>query len=176
MTRRTAAFPTPPPPRLPRVLAAALVLVVFPLLSGCAVPVLFASAGVAAARAGSSAYVSGELESAEVTEMGVLFQVVQDALTEDLGFEIDIARAGDNYAYIHTSENQGRKIRVNLERKSPIVTKVNIRVGLLGDQPMSRLVLGAIQARTPAPPQRHPGIDELLRGLETGVQPQLRLE
>jgi hypothetical protein len=163
--------------RSPLRFAAVLVLVAFlPALGGCAVPVLFASAGVAAARAGSSAYISGELESAEVTEMATLFQIIQEVMIEDLGFEIDIAMAGNSYAYIHTRESQGRRIRINLERKSPVVTKINIRVGLFGDQPMSRLILGAIQARTPAPPQRLPGIDELLRALDAPAMPRMNVE
>lgn len=133
---------------------------------GCAAPLLATGAGLSAFQAGGSAYIRGELESAEVVEMHTLFQLVQDVLVEEFAFEIAVARAGDNYAFIHTKETQGRMIRVNLERKSPVVTKINVRVGLFGDQPMSRLILGGIQAHIPAPPMRTPSLDAVLRVLD----------
>jgi hypothetical protein len=34
-----------------------------------------------------------------------------------------------------------------------VVTKINIRIGVWGDQAISRLLLGEIQARCPAVPQ-----------------------
>jgi hypothetical protein len=139
------------------------------MASGCAAPLFVTSAGMSALQAGTSAYVGGELESAEVVELHTLYQIIHEVLAEELAFDIATARAGENHAFIHTREAQGRMIRISLERKSPIVTKINIRVGLLGDQPMSRLVLGAIQSRLPAPPHRHPALDELLRTLENST-------
>jgi hypothetical protein len=129
-------------------------------------PLFAASAGLSAVQAGTSAYIGGELESSEVVEMNTLFQIVQEVMVEELGFEITRARTGDNLAYIQTRETQGRRIRITLERKSPIVTKFNIRVGLFGDQSMSRLILGAIQSRLPAPPQRTLPLEDVLRALE----------
>lgn len=136
------------------------------LASGCLPPMLATGAGMSVFQAGGTAYIRGELESAEVVEMKALFQLTQEVLVEEFGFEIHAARAGDNNAYIHVRETQGRLIRVLLERKSPIVTKINIRIGLLGDQPMSRLILGGIQSRLPAPPHRQPALDEVLKVLD----------
>lgn len=143
------------------------------MLGGCAAafpPLFVTSAGVSAVQAGTSAYIGGELESAEVTEMHALFDVIQEVLVEELGFEITAARSGENLAYVHARETHGRRIRISLERKSPIVTKINIRVGAFGDPPMSRLVLGAIQSRLPAPPHRKPSLDEVVRLLEERIR------
>jgi hypothetical protein len=138
-------------------------------MGGClAFPAMFATtmgAGVSAVQAGTASFIGGELESAEATEMHVLYEIIQEVLVEELAFEVTAARAGENYAYIHTRETQGRTIRITLERKSPIVTKLNIRVGWFGDQPMSRIVLGAIQSRLPAPPHRYQTLEEMLRML-----------
>lgn len=118
-------------------------------LGGCAPLIVaptavMATAGLSAVQAGTTAYVGGVLESAE---KGTLAQAYLDALdaVEELRFELVRTTLDEHYALVMVREAGGRKIRIQLQRKSPIVTKVRIRVGLLGDQAMSRLVLAQIR-------------------------------
>ena len=134
-----------------------LVLIVTLLigLSGCAAPVVIASAAVPAVQAGTEAFVRGDLESAQIATMEAIYAATEHALT-DLEFRIVTRSVGKNAAYIRAKELGGRAVTVEFERRSPQVTKTTIRVGVWGDQAISRLLLGEIQARAPAEPQVTP--------------------
>src|ERR1051326_5718674 len=83
--------------------------------------------------------------------MDTVYKATAEALGE-MQFKIISQRKGKTSASFHAQELRGRSITVELLAKSPAVTKTNIRVGLMGDQVMSRLIMGEIQARCPATP------------------------
>jgi hypothetical protein len=116
---------------------------------------VIASAAVPAVQAGTEAFVRGDLESAQIATMEQMYIATEQALN-DLEFRIISQRLGKNTAYIKAKELGGRPINVDFERRTPQVTKTTIRVGVWGDQAISRLVLGEIQARAPAVPSVEP--------------------
>jgi len=116
---------------------------------------VIASAAVPAVQAGTEAFVRGDLESAQIATMEQMYIATEQALN-DLEFRIISQRLGKSTAYIKAKELGGRPINVDFERRTPQVTKTTIRVGVWGDQAISRLVLGEIQARAPAVPSVEP--------------------
>lgn len=126
-----------------RSLAVALIALI---PGACAAPAIVVTAGLGALQTGTDAFIRGELESTVPHTMAEVFEATQAALLE-LEFPIRRADIGDKNAYVVSAEAQGRKIDVSLELKSPIVTKVNIRVGVFGDRTMSQLILLTIQSR-----------------------------
>ncbi len=118
--------------------------------AGCA-PTVVATAGFGALQAGTAAFINGELEAAQVAPLAAVRKATEEALAE-LQFEVVSQRHSETSASFHARETHGRSITIELRAKSPVVTKANIRVGLMGDQVMSRLILGEIQARCPAIP------------------------
>ncbi len=124
-------------------------------LGGCAAPIVIASAAVPAVQAGTEAFVRGDLESAQIAPMESIYTAARQTL-KDLEFPIVTERMGKNTAFIKAKELGGRPITVELERRSQQVTKTTIRVGVWGDQAISRLLLGEIQARAPAIPSVEP--------------------
>lgn len=131
-----------------------LVAVTF-MLGGCAAPTVIASAGANALQQGTSAFINGELDAAQIASLETVYKAGLDALG-DLQFPITSSRLNKSSAGITSKEINGRAIRIELNAKSPIVTKINIRVGILGDQAISRLLLAEIQARCPAIPEPAP--------------------
>jgi hypothetical protein len=119
------------------------------LAAGCFAPaVVVASAGLSAFQTGTTAFIRGELEYADAVPMDVMHGAALDALRE-LRFRVVSERLGRTEAGIVAAEVGGRSIRVVLEAKSVLVTKVNIRVGVFGDQAVSRIIQQAIQAKIP---------------------------
>lgn len=144
-----------PTHQFPACLAACLTAL---LLQGCGAPLVIASAGLGALQTGTTAFIRGELESAEPYPLDVAHQAARDGLV-DLRLPIVSERITRNSAAIIASETGGRAVKIYLERKSPVVSKINIRVGVWGDQAMSRLVQQAIQKRFPetfVPPEAPP--------------------
>jgi Protein of unknown function (DUF3568) len=107
---------------------------------GCAPPLLFANAGVSLAEAGTSMFMEGELRAAWRRPLEVMEQGVAEAMNT-LGYRIESRTERENYIYIRGVEIDGTEIEVRLRRSSEIVTSISIRVGLLGDQAVSRLIL-----------------------------------
>jgi len=128
-----------------------LIVVLIALMPGaCAAPAIVVTAGLGALQTGTDAFIRGELESTVPQTMTHVFQATQEALLE-LEFPIRRADIGDKNAYVVSAEAQGRKIDVSLELKSPMVTKLNIRVGFFGDQTVSQLILLTIQRKLDPP-------------------------
>lgn len=121
------------------------------LLAACpaCAPTVVATAGFGVLQSGTAAFINGELESAQIAPLDIVYECTLKALN-DLQFKIVSQRKGAASASIHAQEVHGRSITIKLSAKSPVVTKTNIRVGLMGDQVMSRLIQGEIQARCPA--------------------------
>jgi hypothetical protein len=142
-----------------RTLAALLCAPALAVLTGCAAPVFFVTPLFNVAQAGTSAFVSGELQAAYRVPLDQAYNVVLDALA-NLSYPIKQQSLDEMRAYVQTEEPDGRDVDIRLKKSSEIVTRVNIRVGIWGDQAVSRLVmeqierkiseLGPLQAPAPA--------------------------
>lgn len=132
------------------------------LLSSCAAPIVV-TAGASVLQAGSSAFINGELEAAIPKPLPEVYDAADAALRE-LQFPMGHAKLGDYNGYLYASETQRRRIEITVEKKSPVVTKVNIRVGVFGDQSVSRLILATLQSKLmpdkgKTPPEKIPSED-----------------
>ncbi|MFN0134039.1 MAG: DUF3568 family protein [Phycisphaerales bacterium] len=136
--------------RLARVLS---VCAIAGQIGGCATPVIIATAGMSALQAGTAAYIDGRLQAAHVVSLGDAYAAASAALV-DLKFNILSSKVREGSALIAAAEDDGRGIEVSLSRRTARVTKVSIRVGLFGDQSVSRLLLAQYEGRLPAPEER----------------------
>jgi hypothetical protein len=112
---------------------------------GCAAPIV-ATAGLSVAQFGASSYLNGKLDAARRVPIEAAFKATRDAMTP-MAFEITEERgpSDDNdLAYLATKERDGTAITVRLTRVSNAVCKIEIRVGVFGDQTLSRLILANI--------------------------------
>ncbi len=115
-------------------------LALMPALSGC----FLVAAG--AAGAGAVAYVRGELEAT----LGNDYERVVDATREALK-QLEFVKVSENKDALkavfifHTALD--KKVEVDLSRLDDKSTKVQIRVGLIGDQEMSTVILEKIKSR-----------------------------
>lgn len=121
------------------------------LWGGCAAPPIVASAGLGVAQLGAETFIDGELRSVHVAEYEVVVAATEKTLA-DLEFERIKPRIGDRVATITAMEQTGRRIRFEIQQRTPAVTSIRIQVGMFGDRTMSRLLLGTIQSRLPALP------------------------
>lgn len=118
-------------------------------LTGCAVPVAVAtSAGLGAAQAGTSAWANGELRSASYADLDSVFDAVTLAMT-DLEVEIVTERRNRRRAYIMAKEPGGPELRISMRRRTPTLTRIGVRVGMIGDLPSSRAVMLRIRHHLP---------------------------
>ncbi|MBL9031416.1 MAG: DUF3568 family protein [Phycisphaerae bacterium] len=124
-------------------------------LAACATPVVVATASVSALQAGTAAYIDGQLQAAHAANLDEAFAAAQAALAE-LRFTITSAKLRSNSALIVATESDGHSLGVTLTRRTPGVTKVAIRVGLFGDQAVSRLILSHYQMHLPPAPHPRP--------------------
>jgi len=120
------------------------------LPASCTAPIVVVTAGTSVLQAGSSAYINGQLESAIPKPIAVVFDAA-DASLRQLQFTMGQQALGEFNAYLYALETQRRRISITIEKKSPAVCKVNIRVGVFGDQAISRLILATLQSKLNAP-------------------------
>lgn len=133
--------------RLPLFLFALAVGAMPVAMTACAPPMLLASAGFQALSNGTAVYVNGELEVAYRVPFLDVWAATQDAFTE-MQFKIVDARIRSDYkALLFAEELSGRSTSVAVTSRTPVVTKVTIRVGIVGDQSLSRLVMDRIEAK-----------------------------
>ena len=99
-----------------------------------------------AAGAGTVAYVAGELKSTEEVSLNRAWKATQKAMN-DLELAIT-SREKDAFNGQLIARGAGdRKIKVKLKRQSDTLTEIRIRVGILGDEPLSRHILEKIKKR-----------------------------
>lgn len=118
-------------------------------------------------QAGTSAFANGRLDAAREATLELAWEAVRRAMG-DLAFApVDTWTSGDTPggpadayhqpltapvpndgapagAFFLARADGGGEIRIRLISKSAAVTKISIRVGLLGDQALSRLILETI--------------------------------
>jgi hypothetical protein len=127
-------------PLLPRVLVSLLLSAVVGLSSGCVAVVAGAAAG-----AGTVAYLRGELEASLERNLDTVVRSTSSSL-EQLQF-VKISEKKDALAaevIARTARDQ--KINVSMEKISDTLTRVKIRVGMFGDEAVSRALLDKIKA------------------------------
>lgn len=124
-----------------RALIASLILAAGPVLwtSGC----LAVAAG--AAGAGTVAYIRGELNTSLSSSLDAVDRAANRA-AEQLRFA-KINESADALARVITLRTaEDKKIEVRLTRTTDTLTQVRIRVGVFGDEAISRVLLDKINA------------------------------
>ncbi len=123
------------------------------LVAGCVpVPSPLVSAGFGVAQAGTSAFLQGELQTAIRRPFEDVLAATRKAVGPDgLRFkpESDQAQLGRGVITVREvpaadGSGEDRLIEIVIERSSEVVTIVRVRVGFIGDQTMSRLVMDEI--------------------------------
>lgn len=115
-------------------------------LSGCAAPAVLVTAAVPVAEAGTSAYANGELTSAYKHPLHRVDLAAESALA-DMGFHITRRNKAEHKVYFAAEDKRGTEISLRLEAVTVQVTGVRIRVGVFGDQALSRLLLTEVELR-----------------------------
>lgn len=110
---------------------------------------LFSNCGCVAALlvgggAGTVAYLKGELKSTEEASIGQVWQAAQEAV-KDLEFVVTSEEKDTLSARLIAHGANDTKIEINLESVSAKLTNVRIRVGVFGDESLSRLALERIK-------------------------------
>lgn len=108
--------------------------------SGCVAALLIGGG----AGAGTVAYLKGELKSTEEASIGSVWQATHKAM-KDLGFVVTSEEKNNLSAKLIAHESDDTKIEISLESVSAKLTTVKIRVGVFGDESLSRLTLERIK-------------------------------
>ena len=107
--------------------------------TGCAALVIGGAAG-----AGSYAYISGEMKSNESISLNRAWNATQKAVKKS-GFTVTSKEKDDFYAKLVARGAGDKKLTIKLKRQSDNITEIKIRVGMLGDESMSRLIYDEIK-------------------------------
>lgn len=136
--------------RSPALVAALLVLSSgwMPLLSGCgietaAIAAAGATAGFGLAQGQAEAFINGELKAARMVRLDDAWRATRAALHE-LHVPIKGERRAEFDGFVRGRAEGGPEIRIQVKAKAPLITKFEIRVGIIGDQAVSRLILARI--------------------------------
>jgi len=128
--------------QFPRLAGLLLAVIASP---GCVTPFDFAAnAGLGVAQAGTSSFIQGTLQAAFDKPIEKVLEASRRALT-DLGYEITREDSGSHYAQLQGAQADDSSIVLKLRKSSETVTGLSIRVGLWGDNAVSRLILHEIE-------------------------------
>lgn len=119
-------------------------------LASCLGPEVVVTASVAAAEAGSSSFIRGELVQSHKAPLEQIAEAGRRAI-RSLELRAGTDRAGDSSIFLMAHERGGREIAIRFEEVSPVVTRVKIRIGIWGEQSLSRLVMTEIESQLEAP-------------------------
>lgn len=122
-----------------RLVAGLLALAALPWMTGCVV----VAAG--AVGAGAVAYVRGELASSLEGDLDAVYQAAQRALVKLEFAKIEERKSGLDAQLIHRTALD-KRVEIKLEKVTDRLTKVKIRVGVVGDQELSLALLEKIRA------------------------------
>jgi Protein of unknown function (DUF3568) len=110
------------------------------IFSGCAALLVGAAAG-----AGGAAYVQGELRMTEPVALEAAQRAAEQAM-KDLKLAV-IKRQQDGLSGAIEGRTAGdQKVTIKTKRLTAKSTEIRVRVGLLGDETMSRQILSRMQA------------------------------
>lgn len=128
---------------------ASALAVIMLLLSGgggcaeSAIAAAGATAGFGLAQTQAEGFIRGELKACRMVPLAEARQAVIDAMNE-LGLEVNSDRMKEHTGYLRGQAEGGREIGVSLKADSPRMTRFEIRVGMMGDAAVSRLVMSRI--------------------------------
>jgi trimethylamine:corrinoid methyltransferase-like protein len=100
----------------------------------------------AAAGAGGIAFVKGKLEQ-NIDEPVEKVHEASVAALKDLGLFVKSEELNPHESTITAEYETGQKVNIETEALTEYVSKISIRVGLMGDQEESRLILSAIEKK-----------------------------
>src|SRR3972149_3516137 len=117
-----------------------VLLLGIPLLvgSGCAALLIGGGAG-----AGTVAYLKGELKSTEEASIDKTWQAAQETMN-DLEFVITSKEKDTFSAKLIAYRANDKKVEMYLQKASENTTEVKIRVGVFGDESLSRIILESL--------------------------------
>lgn len=121
-----------------RVALALVSLAALPGLTGCVV----VAAG--AVGAGAVAYVRGELESSLEASLDEAYAAAQRALTQLEFAKIEHGRTGVDARLVHRTALD-KRVEIKLRKVTERLTKIEIRIGIVGDQELSLTLLDKIR-------------------------------
>lgn len=121
-----------------RIYSIVAVCVVCSILAGCAGAVLAGAAG-----AGSIAYIRGELKSVESASIDRVWAATLEASNE-MGFTI-VERDKDALTGRVKAVGAQKDIYINIKSLGDRTTEIRIRIGVFGDETMSRRILDEIR-------------------------------
>ncbi|GAB63849.1 MAG: DUF3568 family protein [Candidatus Jettenia sp.] len=107
--------------------------------SGCAALLVGGGAG-----AGTIAYLKGDLRSLEEASLQRVWEAAQKAIQE-LEFVVTSKQKDIFSAKLIAHGAQDKKVTVNLKKISDNLTEIKIRVGIFGDESLSRLLLERVR-------------------------------
>ena len=129
--------------------------------TGCLTPFDFAAnAGLGIAQAGTSSFIQGTLQSAIDRPMEQVFEASKSALAK-LGYESTREDIREFYAELQSNQSDGSTIVIKLKKSSPKVTGVSIRVGIWGDNAVSRLIFLEIEKELEINPGASPAAEPI---------------
>lgn len=108
---------------------------------GCAALVIGGAAG-----AGTVAYVGGELKAVEEVTMNRAWEAANRAMG-DLEFVVTSKEKDAFYGELIARGAGDKKIKIKVKKQSDTVTEIKIRIGVFGDESLSRQILDKIKAR-----------------------------
>lgn len=112
-------------------------LLILPGLTGCI-------AVAAGAGAGAVAYVQGALETNLANDYNQVVEAARDAIKE-----LEFAKVSENKdalsAELIARTALDKKIKIEITNSGKKLTKIKIRVGVFGDEPLSLAILGKIR-------------------------------
>ncbi len=109
------------------------------ILSGCAAAIVGAAAG-----AGTIAFTKGGLQAVERYSIDKTWEAALGAMDE-AGFLIINKEKGPVFTRLNCQTAGGKRFYIELSRIADNLTEIKIRVGVLGDEPLSREILSKIQ-------------------------------
>ncbi len=113
--------------------------------SGCPALLVGVAAG-GAAGVGAVKYVGGELRSTEEVSLNRAWKATQKAIL-DLEFTITSKEKDVFDAQLIASGAADKRIKVRLKKQSETLTEIRMRIGVFGDESLSRHILEKIKKR-----------------------------
>ena len=120
-----------------------VLLLGIPLLAGSGCAALLIGGGVGAG-AGTVAYLKGELKSTEEASIDKTWQAAQETM-KDLEFVITSKGKNTFSAKLIAYRAHDKKVEMYLQKASENTTEVKIRVGVFGDESLSRIILESLK-------------------------------
>jgi len=108
-----------------------------PVLTGCVAVV------VAGAAVGTYAYVKGELKVNRDASLNRTWNASQAAL-KDLKFTTTTQKKDALSGWLVAKTASDKKVEINLKKVTDATTEIRIRVGTIGDEDLSKLILQKI--------------------------------